>query len=91
MIGYEEEKVGTDNDVIELASVAVITEAGDNCAVARQTIRRATRIRLEHTGHIVTLDHEVLEGHRFEPDHLMDLMTLMTLMKPNDPNDPITL
>jgi hypothetical protein len=52
---------------LPLDSVAVLPEAGDNCAIARRPILAGTRVVLPESlgGHMLTLPHIVLEGHRF--------------------------
>ncbi len=48
---------------LPFAQVARLPRPGDNVAVAVQTLSAGTRIQLH--GRILTLDHTVLEGHRF--------------------------
>jgi hypothetical protein len=52
---------------LPLDSVAVLPEAGDNCAIARRPILAGTHVVLPESlgGHTLTLPHIVLEGHRF--------------------------
>jgi hypothetical protein len=48
--------------------VAVLPEAGDNCGIARMVIPRGTRIKMspgDPDAAAFSLDHAVLEGHRF--------------------------
>jgi altronate dehydratase len=52
---------------VPFGSVAVLPEAGDNCAIARTVVPGGTSILLpaDLGGSVLTLDHTILEGHRF--------------------------
>lgn len=49
---------------VPFASVALLPEPGDNCAIARTTVDAGTLVRLD-SGANVALSHRLLEGHRF--------------------------
>mmetsp|Transcript_20989 Transcript_20989/g.53139 ORF Transcript_20989/g.53139 Transcript_20989/m.53139 type:complete len:931 (+) Transcript_20989:159-2951(+) len=51
-------------DSLELHEVARLPDKRDNVAIAVKTLPAAIKIKLP-TGHVVTLDYTVLEGHRF--------------------------
>jgi altronate dehydratase len=61
-------RAAPDAPPVPFGEVAVLPEAGDNCAIARTVIPGGTRIVLPPDlagGATVVLDHTALEGHRF--------------------------
>ena len=75
-LGYEAESTGAPSNTVNntnnttavpFGDVAVLPEAGDNCAIARKVTPGGTTIILPDTlgGGTVTLNHTILEGHRF--------------------------
>jgi altronate dehydratase len=58
---------GADGKEHDFGEIAVLPEAGDNCAIARAVTPRGTLIRLpaELGGGVIALSNTTLEGHRF--------------------------
>ncbi len=65
---------------VEFARVAVFPEPGDNAAIASRPLPAGTRIRFGDA--VITLPHQVLEGHRFVPEPVRSGQALLSWNTP---------
>ena len=63
-IGYAEEEDTCPSDVVPIEKAARLPAPGDNAAICFKRTEAGTKIKL-HGGGICTLEHTILEGHRF--------------------------
>ena len=80
VLAYDDASAGslaTTASAVPLASIAILPEPGDNCAIVRATVDAGTRVTLT-SGLSVALSHRILEGHRFAAERIPEGAPLLS-------------